>query len=79
MWTFDTNNAIGSVPPIDVFNPTELNTDAWLEASVAFQAKYAVLTAVRFLWWDPIDEFPFRNMTPVFACGPLVCHIIVKK
>ena len=35
----------GWVPPSDTFNPEKLDLDNWLQAAVAFGAKYAVLTA----------------------------------
>ncbi len=47
MWTFNKNISLDYVPPINDFDPIDLNTDTWLQAAVAFKAKYAVLTAVR--------------------------------
>ena len=35
----------GTHPDASVFNPTELNTDQWLEAASKLGAKYAVLVA----------------------------------
>jgi hypothetical protein len=49
MWSFITNpndNTVYHVPPVDTFDPIHLDTDTWLEAAVAFNSKYAVLTAV---------------------------------
>ena len=49
----------GFVPPPDTFNPDKLDLDNWLQAAVAFGAKYAVLTAQHcsgFSMW-PTDIF----------------------
>lgn len=35
----------GTHPDASIFNPTELNTDQWLEAASKLGAKYAVLVA----------------------------------
>ena len=49
----------GWVPPPDTFNPEKLDLDNWLQAAVAFGAKYAVITAQHcsgFSMW-PTDIF----------------------
>eukprot|EP01121_Diplochlamys_sp_Union-15-3_P020175 TRINITY_DN77_c0_g1_i2.p1 TRINITY_DN77_c0_g1~~TRINITY_DN77_c0_g1_i2.p1 ORF type:complete len:443 (+),score=77.55 TRINITY_DN77_c0_g1_i2:138-1331(+) len=49
------------VPDPKIFNPTELNTDQWLESIVAFGAKYAVLVAKHncgFCTWPTKVKFP---------------------
>jgi len=42
---YEFRQAWGYTPDPTVFNPTELDTDQWLEAAVAAGAKYAVLVA----------------------------------
>lgn len=45
----------------NLFNPTKLNTDQWLEAAKAMGAKYAIFTATHhqgFLQWQS-DAYPF--------------------
>ncbi|NDV60418.1 alpha-L-fucosidase [Bacteroides sp. 519] len=39
------NNRIQPVEDYNIFNPTQLNTDQWVEAAAAAGAKFAVLTA----------------------------------
>jgi len=59
MATF-TGDMDGVVSP-DTFNPTELDTDQWLEAAVAMGARYAVLVAKHsdgFLLWQS-DAYPY--------------------
>ncbi len=34
-----------NLPDPDVFNPVKLNTDQWMQAAKAIDAKYAILTA----------------------------------
>ncbi len=48
-------------PSPSVFNPTELDTDQWIEAAHAMGAKYAVLTATHgtgFMLWQS-DAYPY--------------------
>ncbi|MCY2932127.1 MAG: alpha-L-fucosidase [Planctomycetota bacterium] len=50
-----------SLPGADVFNPTRLDTDQWMEVAKALDAKYAVLTATHgsgFMLWQS-DAYPF--------------------
>ncbi len=52
----------GATPPSpDLFNPTKLDCDQWMEAAVAMGAKYAILTAKHYegfcLW--PTDVYDF--------------------
>jgi alpha-L-fucosidase len=35
----------GVLPDVKLFNPTQLNTDQWLQSITALGAKYAVLVA----------------------------------
>lgn len=59
-WDFRKNPS-GGVPPPEVFNPTDLDTDQWLAAAQALGAKYAVLTAKHcsgFCLW-PTDTYPY--------------------
>jgi len=61
---------IGKHPDASVFNPTELNTDQWLEAAKSIGAKYAVLVAKHcsgFSLWPTeahdynISNSPYKN------------------
>ena len=69
-WRFIVNGKTSPPPPIDIFNPKELNTDQWIKAVKAAGAKYAVLTAKHVsgftLFPDPeyefaIDKTPFKE------------------
>ncbi len=42
---FDFREELGKTPSPQVFNPSSLDTDQWLEAAVSMGAKYAVLVA----------------------------------
>jgi hypothetical protein len=46
MYVFYPNTSEYWIPPVDAFDPVDLDTDLWIQAAVAFQAKYAVLTTV---------------------------------
>lgn len=61
---------MGKHPDASVFNPTELNTDQWIEAAVAAGANYAVLVAKHcsgFSLWPTeahdynISKSPYKN------------------
>jgi len=61
---------MGKHPDASVFNPTELNTDQWIEAAKAAGAKYAVLVAKHcsgFSLWPTkahdynISKSPYKN------------------
>lgn len=59
-WTFR-NDPEGGVPPPEVFNPEQLDTDQWIAAAQALGAKYAVLTAKHcsgFCLW-PTETYPY--------------------
>lgn len=55
----------GTHPDASVFNPTELNTDQWLEAASRLGAKYAVLVAKHCsgfsLWPTKAHEYSIKN------------------
>lgn len=55
----------GTHPDPSVFNPTELNTDQWLEAASRIGAKYAVLVAKHCsgfsLWPTKAHEYSIKN------------------
>lgn len=58
-------------PGPELFNPTKLNTDQWLEAARAMGAKYAVLTAKHgsgFMLWQS-DLYPFGMKQSPFQGG----------
>lgn len=58
-------------PGPELFNPTKLNTDQWLEAARAMGAKYAVLVAKHgsgFLSWQS-DLYPFGMKQSPFQNG----------
>ncbi len=54
-------NRDAGVPPVDIFNPSQLDTDQWLQAATSIGAKYAVLTAKHctgFCLW-PTEAYPY--------------------
>ena len=55
----------GTHPDVSTFNPTELNTDQWLEAASKINAKYAVLVAKHCcgfsLWPTEAHEYSVKN------------------
>ena len=55
----------GTHPSPEVFNPTELNTDQWLEAASRLGARYAVLVAKHCsgfsLWPTEAHEYSIKN------------------
>lgn len=55
----------GTHPDASVFNPTELNTDQWLETASKLGAKYAVLVAKHCsgfsLWQTEAHEYSVKN------------------
>lgn len=59
-WFFRDDLEAG-VPPAEVFNPVNLDTDQWIAAAQALGAKYAVLTAKHcsgFCLW-PTETYPY--------------------
>lgn len=55
------NNRIVPVDDYNIFNPTELNTDQWIQAAKAAGAKFAVLTATHEtgfgLWQSDVNPY----------------------
>ena len=55
----------GTHPDVTSFNPTELNTDQWLEAASKLGAKYAVLVAKHCcgfsLWPTEAHDYSVKN------------------
>lgn len=55
------NNRINPVEDYNIFNPTQLNTDQWIEAAKAAGAKFAVLTATHEtgfgLWQSDVNPY----------------------
>ena len=63
-------------PKPDVFNPTQLNTDQWMEAAKSFGAKYCVLTATHgtgFMLWQS-DAYPFGMKQSPYKNGK--CDVV---
>ncbi len=63
-------------PTPDVFNPTKLDTDQWMEAAKAFGAKYCVLTATHgtgFMLWQS-DAYPFGMKQSPYKNG--TCDVV---
>jgi alpha-L-fucosidase len=44
MYSFYPNTSAYWIPPPTAFDPVDLDMDSWIQAAVAFNAKYAVLT-----------------------------------
>ena len=55
------NNRINPVEDYNIFNPTQLNTDQWIEAAKAAGAKFAILTATHEtgfgLWQSDVNPY----------------------
>lgn len=55
------NNRINPIEDYNIFNPTELNTDQWVEAAKAAGCKFAVLTATHEigfgLWQSDVNPY----------------------
>ena len=62
------NNRISPIEDYNIFNPTKLNTDQWVEAAKAAGCKFAVLTATHEtgfgLWQSDINPYT-TSSTPV--------------
>lgn len=66
-WIHQVNGKLSPPPPIESFNPTELDTDQWIKAVKASGAKYAVLTAKHVVGFTlfPDKNYPFSiDKTP---------------
>jgi alpha-L-fucosidase len=66
-WIHQVNGKLSTPPPIETFNPTELDTDQWIQAVKASGAKYAVLTAKHVTGFTlfPDNEYPYAiDKTP---------------
>lgn len=58
------NNVPGLVPDVDLFDPTLLNTDQWMDSITALGAKYATLVAKHncgFTTWPSTTTFQTRD------------------
>ena len=55
------NNRINPVEDYNIFNPTQLDTDQWIQAAKAAGAKFAVLTATHEtgfgLWQSDVNPY----------------------
>ena len=55
------NNRINPIEDYNIFNPTELNTDQWVQAAKAAGCKFAVLTATHEtgfgLWQSDVNPY----------------------
>ncbi|MCY2931718.1 MAG: alpha-L-fucosidase [Planctomycetota bacterium] len=63
-------------PKPDVFNPTKLDTDQWMQAAKAFGAKYCVLTATHgtgFMLWQS-EAYPFGMKQSPYKNG--TCDVV---
>lgn len=72
----------GTHPDASVFNPTELNTDQWLEAATKLGAKYAVLVAKHCsgfsLWPTAAHEYSIKNSPWKNGKGDIVKDFIAS-
>lgn len=72
----------GTHPDASVFNPTELNTDQWLEAASNLGAKYAVLVAKHCsgfsLWPTAAHEYSIKNSPWKDGKGDIVKDFIAS-
>jgi alpha-L-fucosidase len=74
--------AWGTHPPAEIFNPTELNTDQWIEAAQKIGAKYAVLVAKHCcgfsLWPTAAHEYSIKNSPWKDGKGDIVGDFIAS-
>lgn len=72
----------GSHPDASVFNPTELNTDQWLETAQKLGAKYAVLVAKHCsgfsLWPTEAHDYSVKNSPWKDGKGDIVADFIAS-
>ena len=72
----------GTHPDAKVFNPTELNTDQWLETASKLGAKYAVLVAKHCsgfsLWPTEAHEYSIKNSPYQDGKGDIVRDFIAS-
>ena len=75
-------NKFGTHPAASVFNPTELNTDQWLETAKKLGAKYAVLVAKHCsgfsLWPTEAHEYSVKNSPWKNGQGDIVKEFIAS-
>jgi alpha-L-fucosidase len=73
---------MGNHPDASVFNPTELNTDQWIEAATSLGAKYAILVAKHnsgfSLWPTKAHEYSVKNSPWKNGNGDLVKDFIAS-
>lgn len=73
---------MGKHPDASVFNPTELNTDQWIESAVAVGAKYAVLVAKHCsgfsLWPTEAHDYNISNSPYKNGNGDIVKEFIAS-
>ena len=62
------NNRINPIEDYNIFNPTELNTDQWIQAAKAAGCKFAVLTATHET--DSPQICPHRYQSPETCRSP---------
>ncbi|MBX2924230.1 MAG: alpha-L-fucosidase [Chitinophagaceae bacterium] len=72
----------GSHPPASVFNPSQLNTDQWIQAAKAAGAKYAVLVAKHCsgfsLWPTAAHEYSVKHSPWKDGKGDIVAEFIAS-
>lgn len=72
----------GTHPDVTAFNPTELNTDQWLEAASKLGAKYAILVAKHCsgfsLWPTEAHEYSVKNSPWKEGKGDIVKDFIAS-
>lgn len=72
----------GTHPDASTFNPTELNTDQWLETAQKLGAKYAVLVAKHCsgfsLWPTEAHEYSIRNSPWKNGNGDIVSDFVAS-
>ncbi|MDR1860273.1 MAG: alpha-L-fucosidase, partial [Bacteroidales bacterium] len=72
----------GTHPPAEIFNPSDLNTDQWIEAAKNIGAKYAVLVAKHCcgfsLWPTKAHDYSIKNSPWKDGKGDIVADFIAS-
>ncbi len=79
--TFDYEKK-ATLPPLSAFNPSQINTDQWIESAKRAGAKYAILTAKHgtgfCLWKTKVHDYHIGN-TPVRGGGADIVADFIKS
>ena len=74
------NNRINPIEDYNIFNPTQLDTDQWIEAAKAAGAKFAVLTATHEtgfgLWQSDVNPYCLKAVKWRDGKGDVVCDFV---